>query len=315
MPTLQADDIPPSLKPYIFYGVKLKWTSTSKEAVADCPWCGSDNKFTVNIDRGVWRCLKCNEGTEKGKVINGGNITTFIRKLDELSLAETKSQDYEALAKDRRLLNHTTPLEWGLSKSIITNEWLIPGFNTEGAMTTLYKYGYNYETKRTMLWPAPTIGHKLFGMQMFNHRADIIYILEGLWDTLAFWEVAIACKQRDINGEDLRLMPTSNRNASLLGNANVLGIASNLAFSDKWATDIFHNKIVNFMCQNDHPGKNKKTGAPLPPASYMGMERIAKLLSASATPPIEMNVLLWGEHGYDLKKPSGYDIRDHLAGV
>lgn len=315
MPTLSANDIPPTLKPYIFYGVKLHWDTSSKDASADCPWCTRSNKFNVNIERGVWRCLVCNEGSGGEEEIRGGNITTFIRKLEELSFGSTKEEAYAALAKDRRLLNTSSLVEWGLSKSIITNEWLVPGYNTDGKMTTLYKYGYNNETKRTMLWPAPTLGHKLFGMSMFNPKLATINILEGLWDTIAYWEVASACKIKETDDEYAELVPTGNRGASLIGNANVLGIAGNLAFSDKWPTNIYHNKIVNLWCQNDHPKKHPVTNKMLPPASWMGMQRIAKILMASSTPPLEINVLQWGPEGYNKDYPSGYDIRDHLAGV
>lgn len=314
MPTLSADDIPPTLKPYIFYGVKLQWSTNSKDAVATCPWCTRTDKFSVNIDRGVWRCLVCNEGSGNDEEIRGGNITTFMRKLDELSFGTTKTEEYARLATDRRLLNHSTLVEWGLSKSVITKEWLIPGFNTDGKMTALYKYGYNYATKRTMLWPPPTIGHKLFGMSLFNPKHKYIYIFEGLWDALAFWEVAGSCKPVG-DGDQVRLTPTGNRGSSLLGNASVLGIASNLAFNDKWPTDIYKGKTVILMCQNDHPKNHPVTKALLPPASWTGMQRIAKILTASATAPAEIQVLKWGKDGYDKSFTSGYDIRDHLAGA
>lgn len=52
-------DKPEKLKPYLFHGVNLNWTSGQQtgEATGQCPFCGREDKFTVNIETGQYRCL------------------------------------------------------------------------------------------------------------------------------------------------------------------------------------------------------------------------------------------------------------------
>src|SRR5262245_40905628 len=96
-------ETPDSLKPYIYHGVNLSWNHGDEDATGDCPWCGREGKFSVNVATTKWRCFVCNEGTEREATIRGGNSTVFLRKLWELSYKATKPEDYQALATSRRL--------------------------------------------------------------------------------------------------------------------------------------------------------------------------------------------------------------------
>jgi hypothetical protein len=68
------------------------------------------------------------------------------------------------------------------------------------------------------------------------------------------------------------------------------------------------------MYDSDHPVKQAKTSKLLPPAGYNGMMRVARMLLGAQKPPKEVNYLCWGESGYSEDLPSGYDVRDALAG-
>lgn len=302
-------DLPDTLAPYQFHGVNLNWNSNDKEALATCPWCTRPDKFSVNVANGLWRCLVCNEGPDKGKQINGGNLYTFLKMLDKKSFEATRSEAYQRLATDRNFLFSTSLVEWGLSQSLLTQEWLVPGWNVESKLTGLYRYAWNGKTNRTMLWPTPTLGHHLFGMNLYDPAKPELYLLEGIWDSIAFWEVASKCMVG--NGE---LVPTSSREESLIGSGNVIGIAGNLAFREDWSI-LFANKHVHLMCQNDHPRKHPITGADIPPASWIGMQRVARILNSATNPPASIDVLQWGNDGYNVNLPSGFDVRDYLTGA
>lgn len=296
------EEIPEKLRPFIRHGLQLKYGRGDKEARGDCPWCDSP-KFTVDITTGQWRCFACNEGNEKGKVEKGGNARTFIRHLWERSYKETTSLDYEELTLDRKLLpDRDTFLELQCAKSLINGNWLIPGYNAEGKLNTVYQWVSS--GKRTFLLPTDGLGHQLFLMNQLNPEASTIYLCEGFWDGAALWEALGACKEATTG----RLVATANRSASLLADSSVLAIAGNLVFIESWCP-LFDGKRVRLMAQNDHPKPHGKTGEPLPPASYTGMERICRMLSGHAA---EIELCHWGEGGFDPKLPSGYDVRDAL---
>ena len=64
----QRPDVPEKLRPYTFHGVELDWHG-KEDAIGDCPFCGRERKFRVNVKTGLFRCLVCSEGSAKG----GGN--------------------------------------------------------------------------------------------------------------------------------------------------------------------------------------------------------------------------------------------------
>lgn len=300
MPKLQQD-VPETLQPYIALGLDLTWRDGDKDAHADCPWCGREGKFNVLIETGVWRCVVCAEGNDKG----GGNATVFVRKLWDMSHAATQSEEYKLLADDRRLANWDTLMELGVARSILNHNWLIPaGYNSEGKLRTLYQYVSS--TKRSYLLPTKTLGHHLFGTPM--RTAERVYVVEGFWDMAALWEVLKSTKLLD-NG---RLRETGNLAASLLADAAVVAVPGNMVFSESWA-ELFQGKDVVLLGQNDHRRVHPETGAVIPPASYVGMMRLSNILSESKTPPRSLSYLPYGPEGFDPSLPTGYDVRDELT--
>src|SRR4051812_5108165 len=125
MPT--KTDIPPTLRPFLYHGLELTYSGASTQAVGDCPFCASEARFYINIDNGLWDCKKC-------KAV--GNSLVFVRQLWEASLAATKQGPgvYDQLATDRTLLDPMTLAAWGVCQSLITTEWLVPGFDTTGKL-------------------------------------------------------------------------------------------------------------------------------------------------------------------------------------
>lgn len=290
---------PEKLRPYLFHGLSLDWQDSNHEAVGDCPWCGREGKFNVNVRNGMWRCFVCGEGTERG----GGNIYVFIRRLWEMSDAATK--DYAGLAANRRLLSPDTLGQWGVCRSIIDNEWLVPGYGVDGKLYQLYRYTHYKGGMKTLA--TPTLDHQLHGL--YDQKKPLIYLCEGPWDAMAIWEVLGQCK---LMGD--KLVGTSSIERSLLSQISVLAAPGCTTFIESW-TPLFADKEVVLLYDSDYPRVNPKTEKKSEPAGHAGMRRVSQILSGFSNGPKSIKYLKWGKDGYDPKLPNGTDLRDLLGGV
>jgi len=297
MPKKDKDDTPDNLKPFLSHGLVLDYSKGSTEATGDCIFCERDDRFSINIESSRWHCLKCGEK---------GNQYSFLSKLLTLSEEATEDDDYKELAADRNLNSVSTLKDWRLAKSVLTDEWLLPGYNEKGNLTGLYRW---VRTSKRKYWlPTEKMGHHLFGMNLLKDTCETVAICEGPWDTMCMLETLNVAKE-SLDGS---WVPTSSDSKKLANQIGVVGIPGAMTFYDKWAA-VFEDRIVWLMCQNDHPRENTKTKKMIQGASHAGMERISGILSKSETPPKEIHVLEWGEGWYDGELPSGYDIRDYLT--
>lgn len=299
----KVNEHPDTLRPYIFHGVNLEYKASSRDAVGDCPWCSRQGKFLVKIETGEWQCFKCHEGSERG----GGNSFTFVRTLWKYSSDATEVSDYAELAEARKISPETL-IEWSVVKSSLTGEWIIPGYNTDGTMVTLYKYVRGRE--RTLLLPTPTMGSRLFGVDLYEGNKPGLYLCEGPWDAMALWETLASLKE-----SDGRLVPTANKARSLLAGSNVIAVPGCMTFSENWDT-LFSGRDVRIMFDNDHPVVNPKTKAIVTPASRVGAKRVCGVLTSTPERPSSLKILSWSRDigvDFDPSLPAGYDVRDHLT--
>jgi hypothetical protein len=294
---------PENLKAFEWHGLELSYSDGSKEALADCPFCGRAGKFSVNIESGLWRCLVCASGTAKG----GGNIFTFLRLF--WTECDKATLDYSELATHRGLLFEESLLHWGIVRSILTNEWLVPGYNSDGEICNLYRYSRIND--RFTLLATPTLGHGIHGYNLARKGAETIYVCEGIWDAAALWEVMIRAKLAD---DEKSFTQTGNPSASLLGNATVLAIPGLGTIGtpfERWLP-LFAGKRAILLFDNDHPREHPKTQAILPGAAIEGTKRAAGLLSWAEESAKEILFLNWGPGGVNSALPSGFDVRDKL---
>jgi len=314
-------ETPDTLKPYIFHGVDLNWSKGDDNAVGECPWCGSE-KFSVKMENGVWHCWVCAEGNDRG----GGNAATFIRMLQRRSFEETS--DYSELVSSRKFIDEDTFLMWGVCKSIITDDWLVPaGRNNEGKYNQLYRWIKT--PKGFKLLPTPTLGSYMFGHAQYSKNCSEILVCEGPWDAMAIWSILSKTKKSERN-----LSATSSDKQCLLNRTSVVGIPGVNNFHESWLP-LFYERSVSLVFDSDHPKLrcrscrkvySKVTHVKCPhcnsvevfkkkiePAGLRGMKKVTDLLKGSAKPPTEVNYLKWGEQGYDPDKSSGYDVRDLLT--
>lgn len=303
LPTQETSELPDTLRPYTFHDVDLM--IKGNEAIGACPFCCREGKFSVNVETGQWACVICGGDTDKG----GGNIYTFLRKLHEMSFEATSTQDYALLASERNYLDSQVLLEWQLAKSVATGDWIVPGYSiSKHEIVQLYRYILQADGKRRLL-PTPTLGHTLFGLNLWSNTKSMVDICEGPWDGIAWYEMLSRYK---LAGDNNAYVPTGNRNLSLLGDHNVVGAPGCSTFAERWL-GLFAGKVVNLLYDNDHERIHPVTGRPIPPAGLHGMRRVAKMLVAYKHPPKEVNYLKWHEQGWDPSLPSGYDVRDLLS--
>ena len=226
----------------------------------------------------MWRCVVCQEGNEKG----GGNIYTFLRKLQEVGLKYTSESDYAELAKDRKLLGISVLKRWGLCKSPLTDDWLVPGWSVDGKLQQLYRYltvkkrlqdTDAHSPQATGIRPQTAWGAEL---RLAKQNIDVC---EGVWDGMAWEEILGQVKQ----GDD-KLVCTGNVASSLLANTSVLALPTCSSFSEKW-TSLFADKDVRLLFDSDHPTINPLTKRSVPPAGFEGMKRVARRWPPQNTRP------------------------------
>lgn len=295
---LVRDKTPVFLKPYLAHGIDLAWSDSSSNATGECPFCGKEGKFAVRIDTGQARCLVCAEGTPKG----GLNSMVFIRKLHEQSMGATSDEDYAELAEQRKLLSPDTLKAWGVCKSTITGDWLVPAHDVYGKLSQLCRYT-EINGKRLLL-STPGLPQQLFGhtAEMYDPTKPEVCVCEGPWDAMALWEVI-----REVKYDQGKASITGSYTSSLHSTTNVLGVPGCNTFNDPW-TSLFEGKLVYLLYDSDHP-KPQPGGKVVPPPGYSGAKRVANLMPTST----EVYILKWGPEGYDPELPSGTDVRDVLG--
>lgn len=299
--------LPDSLACYSFYGLNINHREHERDHVTECPFCGRD-KFSISLKTAQWRCLVCNEGGTNGKSYKGGNPITFVRKLYDLSNRDLPLEDYSALSSQRKIQSRTFKA-WGVVKSVITGQWLVPGFNIEGKLCQLYRYvnikgkDGNYKP-RLIAAPKPHFNQQIFGMNLWDDKKPFVYICEGPWDAMALWEV-LSCLRATEDGFSLT-KPHGNR--CLLKKVNVIAVPGCNVFPEAWKP-LVKGKAVTLLFDNDHAKKHPKTGDMIPPAAFEGVKRIAGLIAGTAK---SVSYLRWGDEGFDPDLPSGTDVRDLL---
>lgn len=288
MPTM-TDATPKALKPYLAHGVHLEW-GDGEQAAGDCPWCDKEGKFSVHKESGKWKCWVCGEGTEKG----GGNIQTFLRLLFE----HGGEDGIEDLANDRTC-SPDAIRAWGIKRSPITGDWLLPGWTAEGKLSQAYRWVSSATGKRLLL-PTPGLKAGLFGVRAFDPKKPLVYVGEA-WTALALFD-ALRRTKAGVGGT---FSATSSLGMSLAATANVLGVPGCGSIGEPFVgwLPLFRGKRVVLAFDSDHPPACAGLGAS---------KRAAALLQRSEGQPEWVGWIKWGPDGYDPKRKTGWDVRDMI---
>lgn len=295
MPAIEEDIVPKAIKPYLFHGLDIEHGDHLDQAIGICPFCDKKGMY-INQENGCWDCKKCGKGA-KGS--GEGNLAGFLK----LFHAELNGHGIDEFAAERGFLSTETMQDWGVGFSHFNQRWYVPGYNPDGNLCQLYRYTKMGDKMR--LLATPTMNHQIHGMSMWDDKKSIIYICEGPFDGIALCEILGKTKLLD-SGYTL----TSNYAKSLLKDSNVIAFPGANVINESWCK-LFKGKHVVLMYDNDHPKKNKQ-GKDIAPAGISGMKRAAAVLTETTDAPLSISYLCWGEDGYDLTLPSGFDVRDML---
>lgn len=288
----KSTNTPDAIRPYTFHGVELELPRSGKEALGQCPFCDKNQKFSVNIETSMFQCWGGGCGVQ-------GNSTTFLKLYWDLCKQETTITDYQQLAEDSGFLKPHAARAFGVVMSKLKGQWLVPGYNHEGNLTGLYRYGRMLNTKKqwtNRLLVCPGTGVHLFNVPNYDPSKPIVDLCEGWRDGIAWYE---SITEMTINGR------------SLSNGRSVLAVPGTNAFKPQWCK-FFAGKTVNIWFDNDPPNKNGQEGGGI-----TGVKKVASILKSSSNPPEEVNYVAWNGEAdqYSSDLPSSLDLRDHLKGV
>lgn len=304
-----ADTAKQSLtKPFTFQGIVFDGTSGDNQT-ATCPFCDRVGKFCVDPKDGMWTCHPC--GIK-------GNIKSFLKKLYEESTKVTC--DYKELRDRWGLLFSSTLQEWGLCRSLITNEWMLPGYKIDTTsnklnVAQLYLYRPDVVTKKYRFicqsWvnsdDEVKTSHALFCNRWDSKKEEVV-IVEGLSDGACLSEILPRTKRND----DDSYSSIGSATASLFANANIVATPGANVFFESWVP-LFSGKKVTILYDNDYSRTHPKTGTVTQGAGILGCKKITEVLVASHNRPESIAYLHWGYDGFDPEFANRYDLRDHLS--
>lgn len=313
-------ELPKPLQPFAFLGLDLNWRAGDDHASAECPFCGDDRgKFRINVTNGLWDCKPCQEE---------GNLTRFQQGIWELGEKATTQKEYEALAGDRQLLRWDSLKAWGVVRSVLTGEWLVPGWTFDGALNQLYRYARLLEKGKWVmrLLPCPVLdgpAHRLHGLaggKFWDVKKSETWVAEGPWDGIALWETLRYAKRESGEGSNgdgtgSTVVLTGVAAQALANQVNVVAVPGAGVFPEVWAEPMA-GKRVSLFYDNDHPREHPPGSGRTIQAGFDGMRRAAGVLTAADEPPEALAYLCWGideETPHNLVLKSGHDVRDVLA--
>lgn len=296
---------PTGLRPFVFHGLRLNYDLKSKDqntTAEECPFCGKENRLGIKVSTGEWNCFNCLKG----------NHYSFIRELWKISFTNTKDQEYNSLTRSRGLSVEVLK-DWGIAKSVITKEWILPGFDGEGNICQLYVYRKLGDNK-PVLMATPCLSHGFFHsinqgyeFKTFDKSKPSVYIAEGPWDGMRLQESLLCSKE--VKDEDT-LKPTKKPKLSILNSANVVAVPGCTIMKGDWFKQLDPTLFV-LLYDNDYPKTNKQ-GTEQPPAGTEGVKRHTRILKNSHVDS-EIYYLKWGDEGYTDEYPDGSDLRDLLS--
>jgi len=142
--------------------------SSSGQAVGDCPFCGKEDRFYVNMETGAWDCKVCSRS---------GSFLTFLEEMGKLNSERFRGSPALRLAKDRGL------------KVATFRAWRV-GWDGRQFTVPVDICGKTYDLRRFRLGGktrATTRGRvSLAGIM--DPDSDTVWLLEGEWDGMALWE-------------------------------------------------------------------------------------------------------------------------------
>jgi len=286
-------DYPEGLRPFIFHGLNVDYQPGGDQGVADCISCGKPAHLYINAGTGAWNCHRCSDS---------GNIYTFFRMLHKESMeayANGKEETTAELLSAAKGISIDTLWEWGIVPSVLTGDLIIPSYNMDNRLATLYRVFLEGDKWKPLV--APTTKRHPFGWNLIGDQKTL-FICEGPWDAMALYEAF----QENYRQPDGTIEPCNQRR-NLLHEYAVIGLPGVSHWHDEMFSSLPENVVFAF--DNDHP---ERRGKKIVQPAWDGIQRIVKMAAKVETPP-NLAALAWGKDYHDEEISSGYDISDLLT--
>lgn len=292
----KVNDVPQNVRPFQFHGLLL--AARGGQWWGECPFCQDPvNKFAVSEETSQWDC--------KNGCQRAGNAHSFVKQYYEHCRQHTDADAVAELA-ELKGLDPDALDAWGVAKSTLTGEWLVPAYGAKyqdgDGPQQLYRY-IAYHTPhgaQYRLLPTPGLfgdgdNHRLFGRHLVGEGCSHVHVCEGPWDGVALWHALGGLEAARREGVGVVAVPGAG------------------VFLNAWLP-LFKGKEVVLLYDNDHP-RTDRGGVTHPGAGLSGAKRAAGMLKGAGVKPL---VLFWGKHlepaqQHDADLPDGYDVRDLLA--
>lgn len=270
----KSTEAPQNLRPYLFHGVQIDPDPVA--ASGECPFCLKPGHFNVKVETGQFRCVRCEEK---------GNVSSFLQRLHDYSMERTTSSGLEELAEERGV-NTSTLTKWGVCRSMLTDEILLPMYNRAGKLANLSRLALLKGERRLLATP----GQKKwpYGTQLIPRKCRRIKVTEGPWDGMSLWQ---------------HLRQSGDKSTGVLASPAAGDFAEDWL---KW----LESRNADLMFDNDHPRK-RPNGSSFRPG-WDGQQRIIQLMQSTGLLPKKLMQLKWGPGGTDRELKDGYDLSDAL---
>ena len=267
---MSLKDYPNNIKPFIFHGIDLELNNDQYQG--QCPFCDKEDHFFITPKAGLWKCQKCSES---------GNVISFLQKFYAIAVKYTDENSLLDIAEDRGCTTKALQ-DWGICINPLTSHPLIPTYNRDGKITNLSQYISTSKGKR--VYGTPSCNTGLFGLNKLKKNKATIWLVEGIWDAIALQTALTEVKK---NKKDYQKPQT------------VLAVPGASSFKEDWG-NYFSKRETKIVFDNDHPKQGKIAG-------YDGTLRTTSMLVNHTD---DINLMMWGDEGFDIELADGYDVRD-----
>ncbi len=299
-----ANDTPETLKPFEFWKVLNDYDPNEIEQKTDCPFCGKEGKFVINVQTSLFKCWSCQQS---------GNGQSFLNAIYELS-DQTATEVAELV--EEKGVHLAVAKRWGLAYLAYCGYCVLPGYDITGKMQQLYRWtkvpSKSDPSQYVGRWFAtPGFSQRLHANGELLHSdkqksRKTIYICEGPWDGMSLDH---ALHHAGVDNEDKFQLPTAKGTKKAADAALVIAVPGCNIWNNEWNAT-FSGKRVVTLFDNDHARRNEKTGKLIVPPAYAGTKRVCGSLLTTSKPPKSVEYLHWGNGGFSTEYADGYDVRD-----
>lgn len=262
----------PNIKVFKQHGFIPQGTSGKEQVMGRCPFCGENKHFYINIENKRWDCKVC---------FKEGGYQKFLQQIMSHTQKKFKGSIARALAK-RRGFEVETLKHHGVGYNPLNDTYLIPVWDVKG------KEVYNIRIYKRMKELHNSSGMKaaLYGWEGLDEgNWDEVWILEGEWDKMAWWEVL-------------------TKSGNLTKKVRIVGVPGAGTFKPEWC-GFFKGKKVHVLYDNDHDKVDEEDGTAKIGAGRLGARKVFNLLNGVAG---SIDFVHW-----PLNYNDGFDVNDYYV--